>query len=852
MLLSITALAATDSSDQAVDNSVHSNTDDSTLAADTTTGDSKVVSKNTDDISTESENELKTTDTAQSSSDYTSSQSTSKSDTTQNGSYQSDAKDSSSYESDTTESGSYSSDNTQVSSTQTSNTQSNTNSSESSSSEDISTSNTQSSTLINNTTSVKSLKTASQSSVSVKVNSINASVYDSVVLTANVTASNGVVVNNVEGVFKLNDVTVGYATVNNGVAKLTYTVENWVAKDYDLSFKVGETETTKTGEGHATFTIYKSAVKVGVTSLSTMPNSAVTFKASVNYTNGTPVTGNIKGVFKINGVTYGYAYVNDGVASYTFSVPAWSAKDYNVTFTIGESRYSLSGTGKGVMTINKDDVVVTLSSYTSKPNTTITLKATAYYSQGVALDGAKVSFKLNDKTIGSTRVSNGVAQINYTTPSLIGSQNLTVIIGESGSSKTATANSKLVLCDTGVIELNDLYFSKQGNELTVKVTVVGKSGASASDGKVCLKVNGKTVDTKSVSNGLATFTYDTSKLSKGTHNITVIYGSSTYLTSANATSNLRIESNTTKFTYQQILQKANDTKVFIEKNYRLPNFVTIGSTQVSVEDFLYLLCEVYAGNNSYYSGGFGSATTSKTNCNGSEITKSDYILLAQSVVDCYAQNGRTPHSFTVGNLTMNFEDAFYFYTRAVAFIYNNNGSLSNYGTVISVSGLNSSSSGTSGSTNKVPSGYEKYVVSSSNCQVNNSAIKSAVNSAIKGVTGTYNQAVAIFNYVNSKTSYSGYYNTKYGAVGTLNRGYGNCCDLSHLLVAMFRTANIPARYCHAKCTFSSGSVIGHVWVEVYVDGKWYSCDASSSRNSFGVIRNWSKSTSVTRYVSLPF
>ncbi len=857
-LLCITTVAATDSSDQSTDNIDQSSNDVSTTTVDTKAGNSNDVSKNTDNICTESENELKSTDTTQSTSNDVSStsttqstgtnSSTSKSLSTSSSTTQSSNTDVSTTESDGKVNSSSQSDYKADITTQTSNTNT------TSSIDEVSVSNdTESFSSINNITSDKSLKEDAKANLTIKVGSMTATVDDSVVFKANVTASNGVVVNNVSGVFKINDVSIGNVTVTNGVAQLKYTIPNWSAKDYTISFKVGETQTTNSAEANSTLTIYKNAVKASVNSLTTMPNTQVTFKASVNYTNGTPLTGNVKGVFKINGVTIGYGYVNDGVATYTYSVPAWSAKNYTITFTVGESRTSLEGSAKGVLTLYKDNVTVSMSSYNAKPNSQITIKATAYYSKGVALDGQKVCFKLNGVTIGSTRVVNGVAQINYTTPSKYGTQNLTVIIGESGSSNTATTNSKLVLCDTGVIKINELFFMKKGNEVTMKVSVVGSNGVHASDGKVCLKINGKTVNTVSITNGNATFTYDTSKLSTGTHNITVIYGSSNYLSSANATSNLRITTNTTKFTYSQILQKASDTKTFIEKNNRLPNFVTVGSTQVSVEDFFYLLCEVYADNNTYYTGAFSSSTTSKTNCNGAEISKDDYIALANVIVDCYAQNGRAPHNISIGNKTLSYDDAFYFFVRAVAYI-DSNGRMSNYGTVMSISNASSTTSGNSSgsSTNKVPSGYEKYVQKTANCQVNNSAIKSAVETATKGVTGTYNQAVAIFNYVNSKTSYSGYYNTKYGAVGTLSRGYGNCCDLSHLLIAMFRTANIPARYCHAKCTFSSGSVIGHVWVEVYVDGKWYSCDASSSRNSFGVIKNWSKSTSVTRYTELPF
>jgi transglutaminase-like putative cysteine protease len=128
--------------------------------------------------------------------------------------------------------------------------------------------------------------------------------------------------------------------------------------------------------------------------------------------------------------------------------------------------------------------------------------------------------------------------------------------------------------------------------------------------------------------------------------------------------------------------------------------------------------------------------------------------------------------------------------------------------------------------------------------------KSIISSA--GATTTYAKAVAIFNWVRDNIGYSFYYNTKYGAVGTLKAKTGNCVDTTHLLIALERAAGIPARYVHGYCKFSSGSWYGHVWAEIYVGGKWYSADAISYRNSFGVIKNWNTATATIygRYASL--
>ncbi|WP_295603165.1 transglutaminase-like domain-containing protein [uncultured Methanobrevibacter sp.] len=148
-----------------------------------------------------------------------------------------------------------------------------------------------------------------------------------------------------------------------------------------------------------------------------------------------------------------------------------------------------------------------------------------------------------------------------------------------------------------------------------------------------------------------------------------------------------------------------------------------------------------------------------------------------------------------------------------------------------------------------------YLKSSSHCKVGSKAIKKLVKSLTKGLTSKTDKAKAIFNYVRDTLGYSYYYNTKYGASTTLKLKRGNCVDHSHLLVSMFRTAGLHARYVHGRCHFtSSGDVTGHVWTQVKIGKTWVCGDATSYRNSLGKIKNWNTKhyTVHARYASLPF
>jgi transglutaminase-like putative cysteine protease len=146
------------------------------------------------------------------------------------------------------------------------------------------------------------------------------------------------------------------------------------------------------------------------------------------------------------------------------------------------------------------------------------------------------------------------------------------------------------------------------------------------------------------------------------------------------------------------------------------------------------------------------------------------------------------------------------------------------------------------------------ITTTSTRKLNTSSVAALAASLKAGSTTQYSTAVKIFNWVRDNISYSFYYNTKYGAAKTLKYRTGNCCDTANLIVALARSAGIKARYAHGTCKFSSGNWYGHVWAQLYVNGKWYTADATSSRNSLGVVKNWNTATYTLHgiYNALPF
>ena len=306
----------------------------------------------------------------------------------------------------------------------------------------------------------------------------------------------------------------------------------------------------------------------------------------------------------------------------------------------------------------------------------------------------------------------------------------------------------------------------------------------------------------------------------------------------------------TMFTIAQIQNASASLKSYIESNNKLPNYVTIGSSQVTMPQFLQLLVtsllQINSGTSTAISiGNVGSPTNSTGDSIYGNINKTEYLKIAQSIKSFIDSNGIAPNYATSSLGKIQYETLIYMFSKVVNY-YGTNKALPNYVSVDSTVANPGSSS--------IPSELQQYLQATTNCQVTNSQIQALAKSITSGKTSTYDKAAAIFNWVRDNIGYSFYYNTKYGAVGTLNAKTGNCVDTAHLLIALERAAGIPARYEHVYAKFSSGNWYGHVIAQVWINGKWYNADATSSSNTFGVINSWNTATATVygTYATLPF
>jgi len=134
-----------------------------------------------------------------------------------------------------------------------------------------------------------------------------------------------------------------------------------------------------------------------------------------------------------------------------------------------------------------------------------------------------------------------------------------------------------------------------------------------------------------------------------------------------------------------------------------------------------------------------------------------------------------------------------------------------------------------------------YLAATENVESADKRIKRLAQRLTQGASNEQAAVMSVLNYVVDNTAYKSPI-PEYGAAWTLDRGYGNCQNFSHLSIALLRASGIPARIVGGialgkkwKVPLSDGALLqsigqgGHAWIEVwYPDLGWLPYDAQQS------------------------
>jgi transglutaminase-like putative cysteine protease len=104
----------------------------------------------------------------------------------------------------------------------------------------------------------------------------------------------------------------------------------------------------------------------------------------------------------------------------------------------------------------------------------------------------------------------------------------------------------------------------------------------------------------------------------------------------------------------------------------------------------------------------------------------------------------------------------------------------------------------------------------------------------------YSRVQGIRDWVLQRTTFSSNTsNSNTSAVDTLLETVGVCRDFAHLMIALCRAINIPARFT-TGIDYGADPKLGptdfHAYVEVYLGGRWYMFDPSGTAIPMGFVR----------------
>ena len=269
---------------------------------------------------------------------------------------------------------------------------------------------------------------------------------------------------------------------------------------------------------------------------------------------------------------------------------------------------------------------------------------------GAVMASKKVTIRINGKNYVKTTNSNGRAALKI---KLTGSKYATkVYFYKSGvysySSKSFTlniANNKpsFTIANSTVVKGNYLY-----------VYLKDKAGSVMANQKVAVKLNGKTYEKTTNSNGRIALKV-TLAAKKYTTNLN-FYKTGVYSASSKSFT-LNVVNDNSKNSVANIMAAATKVRNYVNSYKRLPETVTVGSYKISIEEFSYLMSETIVGLNK---GSISSVSTlegiqdveSGGDSMNAKIYKEQYVDLANRAMT-YIQNNKVPARYAAAYSSSN-------------------------------------------------------------------------------------------------------------------------------------------------------------------------------------------------------
>jgi hypothetical protein len=622
--------------------------------------------------------------------------------------------------------------------------------------------------------------------------------------------------------FTYNNKTVTSKT--NAKGKATITIPVLAKGTYKIKYKFKGTKSYYSKSGSAKLVVTNPTTKVSSSVVVMHYHDSANFKVKLTDAHGKALA-NKKVNIKINGKTTVCKTDSKGIAK--ISLKNLKPGSYTVKYSHSTKGLKDYSHGSKWVKVLKLVAKVSAKDLTMKQGDNSTYKVVVKDKSGKVLKGVYVRSTIKGKSYIYKTDSNGVAKLNITMGA--GYYSVKSIVADPHY-KSAPVSKHILVKGTKFVAKN--VYVPEGDSASYSVKLVDERNKPVKSKQVAFTIDDKNFTAVTNSKGIAKVSVGV--LSKGTHKIDYGYES------AHGSSKIFVVS---KVTIKDIVEASKNVKSYISKNSKLPSSVKVGDVSFKTADYLYLaskaIVNLKAGNKKDIPIKIIKNPSKPKAATNLGYLK-DYLSVAKKIVKKAESKGIMPNSVSSKVGTIGYNGIVSAFAKVLT-SYGKHNKMPSYVSVKSFSGSGSTPAGGLNCKNKIKN-LAPYLAASKNCEVNDAKIKKVVSKLTKNCKTEKEKAEKIFKYVRDTLSYSFYYNTKYGAAGTLKAKSGNCVDHAHLTVAMFRAAGLATRYVHAKCTFRSGHTYGHVWAQVLIGNTWTVADTTSSRNSLGKVGNWNTHT----------
>ena len=272
-------------------------------------------------------------------------------------------------------------------------------------------------------------------------------------------------------------------------------------------------------------------------------NTPVEIKATIT-SDSTPINGGVV-TFTIGNEAIAQAEVIDGIATATVTFKQEEDATITASYTPESSGLSTSS-AEAATSIQAPQTQLTIEDVNLTAGETVTLTATVTDQTGNNINGGKVSFKVNGKTVKDAsgkviyaKVVNGTATAQYTVPDSLAGKDVNITASYSGSAKynkESTTITKTVAAQEPTLTITPITDDVQtGSTITLKAKIAAGDKAITT-GKIVFKINGKTVKdangkviyAKVDANGEVSVDYNLGNLKAGTYTIEATFISPNY------------------------------------------------------------------------------------------------------------------------------------------------------------------------------------------------------------------------------------------------------------------------------------------------------------------------------------